>query len=197
MTVGGVTQDVSLLKSLPSVGIDWEYLKFPGGLYRVCYDMDRRTLPFTLSLKKFTPGKDPGSGSFATYQSEVGLTDPEEGLKDDPRKIFMNSPLTHKGWTFYQSRFGRATDPDTGQRDGLYASFFQVRYDPAWQVVYIGCLLVVLGTFVQFYMRAGVFTDGGKKEKAAAEARQAKKTAKGGASLAPTTPTEAPDHDEL
>ena len=30
---------------------------------------------------------------------------------------------------------------------------------------------VVLGTFVQFYMRAGVFTDGGKKERERAEAR--------------------------
>jgi hypothetical protein len=32
---------------------------------------------------------------------------------------------------------------------------------------------VVLGAFVQFYMRAGVFTDGGKKERerAAAKAR--------------------------
>ena len=32
-------------------------------------------------------------------------------------------------------------------------------------------MLVVLGTFLQFYMRAGIFTDGGKKERERAAAK--------------------------
>ncbi len=32
-------------------------------------------------------------------------------------------------------------------------------------IKYLGCLMVVLGAFVQFYMRAGLFTDGGKRER--------------------------------
>ena len=50
-------------------------------------------------------------------------------------------------------------------------SVFQVATDPGRPIKYAGCLLVVLGAFVQFYMRAGVFTDGGKRERERAAAR--------------------------
>lgn len=183
MTVNGITKKVSLLRTSLSIPNDvhWETVNFGDEMYRVAYDFDRqefRPSPFTLRLKKFEPGKDPGSGSFATYRSDVELTDPQMGLTDDPRVITMNEPLTHRGWTFYQQSFNRVPDPETGERDGVYASFFQVHYDPAWQIIYSGCLLVVIGTFVQFYMRAGVFTDGGKRERERAEARQALAEAK-------------------
>jgi hypothetical protein len=36
-------------------------------------------------------------------------------------------------------------------------------------------MLVVLGTFLQFYMRAGIFTDGGKRERERAAAKARKK----------------------
>ncbi len=176
LTIDGVTKKVSLLSSVPIRGQKWgDFLRFPGGIYRASFDFDRTSVPFRLNLTKFTPGKDPGSPSPATYTSYVELTDPELGLKNEPRVITMNEPLTHRGWTFYQSSFSRTADPDTGQEDGLYLSIFQVHYDPAWKIIYSGCALVVLGIFLQFYMRAGVFTDGGKLEKARAEARERKK----------------------
>ena len=57
-------------------------------------------------------------------------------------------------------------------------SILQVGYDPGRPIKYAGCLLVVIGAFVQFYMRAGIFTDGGKKERERAAAREARRKAK-------------------
>ncbi len=87
-----------------------------------------------------------------------------------PTKITMNYPMTHGHWTVYQTAFEPVRGRDF-KPTGTYISILSVRYDPAWPVVYGGCLLVVFGTFLQFYMRAGVFTDGGKKERERLEAR--------------------------
>jgi hypothetical protein len=194
MTVDGVTRKLSLMAplDLDPAHVDWETVRFPSGTFRVAYDWDRKPFPFTLFLSKFEPGKDPGSGSFATYRSEVELSDPEQGLNREPRAIYMNNPLTHRRWSFYQSSFNRVTDPETGQKDGAYASFFQVHLDPGWEIVYGGCLLVVIGTFLQFYMRAGVFTDGGKLEKQRAEARAARRSDKPKPSASATAKTREP-----
>ncbi|MDB5352951.1 MAG: ResB protein required for cytochrome c biosynthesis [Planctomycetota bacterium] len=189
MTVDGVTRPLSLFRTVGIGRKNWTTVSFPSGSYRVSYDFDRRPFPFTIALKTFEPGKDPGSGSFATYRSDIELTDPELGLKDEPRIITMNEPLTHRQWTFYQSRFDRISDPETGQRDAMYSSLFQVHYDPAWRIVYAGCLFVVLGTFLQFYMRAGLFTDGGKLEQQRNEAKAAKKLAKANGTKPPADVT--------
>ena len=107
--------------------------------------------------------------------SKVRLDDEPEGIKDKPHTISMNEPLTHQGYTFYQSSYSAARDPRTGQRTGQFQSVFQVGIDPGRPIKYAGCLLVVLGAFVQFYMRAGLFTDGGKRERERAAARARKK----------------------
>ncbi len=61
-------------------------------------------------------------------------------------------------------------------------------------MIYAGCNVVVLGAFVQFYMRAGIFTDGGhrQRERAAEKARQ-RLAAKAG--KAETTHAEPPPDD--
>jgi hypothetical protein len=87
-----------------------------------------------------------------------------------PSKITMNRPLSREHWTFYQSEYEPIVD-EHREMTGSFRSILTVRHDPAWSVVYGGCLLVVVGTFLQFYMRAGVFSDGGKKERQRAEAR--------------------------
>jgi hypothetical protein len=92
----------------------------------------------------------------------------------NPVKITMNNPMVRDNWTFYQSSFAPMKFQN-GELRGDFMSFLTARYDPAWPVVYGGCLLVVIGTFVQFYMRAGVFTDGGKLERQRREQREARK----------------------
>jgi hypothetical protein len=54
-------------------------------------------------------------------------------------------------------------------------SVLQVGIDPGRTTKYVGCVMIVFGAFVQFYMRAGIFTDGGKRERARAEAKLIKR----------------------
>jgi len=128
--------------------------------YRIWYGVDREDLPFTIKLVDFRRRFDRGTRQASSYQSEVLLSDPEQEIKEKPITIAMNEPLSHRGYTFYQSSFDPPLDGS-----GEFVSVFQVRYDPTWYIIYFGCLMVVLGTFLQFYMRAGVFTDGGKRER--------------------------------
>ena len=196
MTVKGVTRPISLLRTrtiLPGRE-NWVRIDFPDANYRACFDFDHYSFPFSLTLKRFEPGRDPGSSNPATFRSDVTLSDAERGIRDEPEAIFMNNPLTHRGWTFYQSSFEKVDDPDTGQPKGAYASVFQVHYDPAWKIIYSGCLLVVIGIVLQFTMRAGLFSDGGRRESEQAQARFEKLVARSLASGAapPASPTPAP-----
>ena len=170
MTVGGETKEfwVRLSGDLKPA---FETVTFPRGAYEVGYDVDRKPLGFSFKLVDFEVGFDPGTQQPKSFESQVLLTDEARGIKDRPISVSMNEPLTHRGMTFYQSSYNRVTDPHTGRETGQFMSVFQVRYDPAWPIIYSGCLLVVLGAFVQFYMRAGLFTDGGKKERERAAAR--------------------------
>ncbi len=142
-------------------------MKFPSGaVYRVAYDVDRKPLGFQLKMVDFQRGFDPGTERASRFSSDVRLTDKSMGIDDKPIHISMNEPLTHRGYTFYQSSFVREEDPRTGRETGRVQSVLQVGLNPGRRVMYGGCLLVVLGAFLQFYMRAGIFTDGGKRERA-------------------------------
>ena len=89
----------------------------------------------------------------------------------------MNHPLYHDGYTFYQSRYVPDLDASK-QPTGRFQSIFQVAINPGRPIIYSGCMLVVLGAFLQFYMRAGVFTDGGKRERERAAAKAEAKATK-------------------
>ena len=132
-------------------------------LYKVSFDIDRGSLPFRLRLVDFRRRFDKGTAQPSHYESDVLLYDEDEGIDGKKVTISMNEPLSHRGYTFYQSSFTSPTDSA-----GRFISVFQVRYDPTWQIIYFGCLMVVIGTFLQFVMRAGVFSDGGKREHAKA-----------------------------
>ncbi len=164
LTVDGVRRRTRWVRRSQDFTPRYATLTFPDKSYRVSLDFDRKILGFSLKLVDFEVGMDPGTNQASSYVSDVLLTDPEKGIKDKPITISMNEPLTHRGYTFYQSNY-------IPHEDGVFESVFQTRYDPVWGIIYSGCLLVVLGTFVQFYMRAGVFTDGGKRERERADRR--------------------------
>jgi hypothetical protein len=90
--------------------------------------------------------------------SRVLINDPAEGADSQPATIAMNAPLWYRGRTFYQHSFREVRDPETGRKTGEKKSVLQVGVDPCWGIKYLGCLTVVLGTLVQFGMRAGVFS---------------------------------------
>lgn len=150
-------------------------VSFPTGDYEVSYDVDRKPLGFSLKLDDFKVEFDPGTDRASSFVSQVRLTDETMGIKNQPHTISMNEPLTHRGYTFYQASYNRETVPNSRRETGRFQSIFQVGTDPGRMTKYLGCLLVVLGAFVQFYMRAGLFTDGGKRERARAEAKARKR----------------------
>ncbi|SIN82770.1 ResB-like family protein [Singulisphaera sp. GP187] len=146
-------------------------VSFPDGDYDVVYDVDRKPLAFSLKLDDFKVEFDPGTQQASSFTSKVRLSDDTMAIKNKPHTISMNEPMTHRGYTFYQASYAREQDPHTGRETGRFQSIFQVGIDPGRSIKYLGCLLIVMGAFVQFYMRAGLFSDGGKRERALAEAK--------------------------
>ena len=193
MTVKGETRYVWLRKSA-DFEMNFKPVVFADSMYEMAYDVDRLDLGFALKLNDFDVGFDPGTSNASSYRSEVTLTDPAAGIKDAPKSIYMNHTLDHNGWRFFQTSYYPYEDKKTGQKTGEFVSVFQVAKNPAREMIYAGCIIVVLGAFVQFYMRAGLFTDGGKleRERAAAKARRLLE-AKSQASADPFTSSKPPE----
>jgi hypothetical protein len=178
MTVNGKTNEVWLGRSENNLDPPRSrFLTFGDSVYEMMFDVDRRPLGFELKLDDFDTEFEPGTEQPTHFTSQVRLTDSAAGIKDKPCTISMNNPLDHRGFTFYQSNYIRVRDPHTGNFTGQFESIFQVATNPGRPIIYAGCALVVLGAFLQFYMRAGVFTDGGKRERERALAKVKKKTA--------------------
>ena len=157
MTVKGQTKEVWLSRSENLDPPPPKLLTFAEQAYEVVYDVDRRPLGFKLKLDDFDMGFEPGTEQPTHYVSQVRLSDPTKGIADEPHTISMNNPLDHRGFTFYQSNYIRMRDPHTGGFTGQFQSIFQVATNPGRPIIYGGCVLVVAGAFIQFYMRAGVF----------------------------------------
>ncbi len=167
MTVGSQTREVWLSRSENLDPPAPQTVAFRDGVYELSYDVDRKPLGFSLKLDDFDMGFEPGTEQATHFESKVRLTDKSAGIAEQPHLISMNHPLDHQGYTFYQSNYIRVRDPHSGQFTGQFQSVFQVASNPGRPIIYAGCLLVVIGAFLQFYMRAGIFTDGGKRERAA------------------------------
>jgi hypothetical protein len=170
ITVDGQTKEIWLSRSENLDPPPPKLVAFRDSVYQITYDVDRKPLGFELKLDDFDTGFEPGTEQATHFVSQVRLTDKSLGIKDQPQTISMNHPLDHRGYTFYQSNYIRVRDRQTGQFTGQFQSVFQVAKNPGRPIIYAGCVLVVLGTFLQFYMRAGIFTDGGKKERERAAA---------------------------
>ncbi|GAC1466125.1 MAG: hypothetical protein NVSMB9_06380 [Isosphaeraceae bacterium] len=171
----------------------WESVSFPNAQFQIAYDTDRKPLGFDLKMVDFQRGFDPGTEKASRFSSDVLLTDKTMGLVKKPIHISMNEPLTHRGYTFYQSSFVRERDPRTHRETGRVLSVLQVGLNPGRKIIYLGSLLIVLGAFVQFYMRAGLFTDGGKREREKMMSRAAKRARAHGDSIeSPANPLERP-----
>jgi ResB-like family len=165
MTVAGQTKDFWISRSESLDPPPPQIVAFRDAVYEIVYDVDRKPLGFELKLDDFDMDFEPGTEQPTHFVSKVRLTDKSEKITEAPHTISMNNPLDHRGYTFYQSNYIRVRDPRTNQFTGQFQSVFQVASNPGRPIIYGGCSLVVLGAFLQFYMRAGIFTDGGKKER--------------------------------
>jgi hypothetical protein len=186
MTVGDESKEIWIQRTESLEATSFKPVPFGDKLFEIAYDVDRRPLGFEVDLDKFEVAFEPGTEQATKFVSHVRLSDQAQGIKDQPHTISMNEPMTHNGYTFYQMRYSAERDPHTGQSTGRFQSIFQVGVDPGRIIKYAGCVLLVMGIFVQFYMRAGVFTDGGKRERErAARNAAARKSSAGSQPQAP------------
>lgn len=107
----------------------------------------RETLPYSITLKKFSHDIYPGTDIPKNFSSLVHVSNPSTGDERDVL-ISMNQPLRYAGKAFYQASFGR----------GDTLSVLQVVENPGWLIPYISCVLVTLGLLVHFgiSMRRGL-----------------------------------------
>ncbi len=116
-------------------------------------------LPFSVTLRDFVLETYPGTMRPSGFKSIVNLTDRDTGQRYDA-KIWMNNPLTHRGYTLFQSSY---------QQDrGREATVLSVSKDPGEIVVFAGYVLLVLGMIVVLFTRVGQ-----NRERAALAARDA------------------------
>lgn len=93
------------------------------------------TLPFEVALSQFKMDKDPGTNNPASYESFIKLFD--DG-KMSNHHVFMNNPLKHSGFTFYQASYSQDSS-------GNYNSTLAVNVDQGRTLKYLGSLMLVLG----------------------------------------------------
>ncbi len=96
-------------------------------------------LPFSIHLVDFQLERYPGTMRPSQFRSLIAITDPDTGVTT-PAAVWMNHPLTVKGYTIFQSSY---------QQDGAReASVFSVSKDPGQNIVFVGYGLLVLGMIV-------------------------------------------------
>ncbi len=101
------------------------------------------TLPYEFTLTKFKMDTDPGTNNPASYESFVNLF---TGKKSETHHIYMNNPLKHDGFTFYQASYFQNDNQSFG-------SILSVNYDPGRPVKYLGSLLLVFGAIWHYLIR--------------------------------------------
>lgn len=110
-----------------------------GKTYRLSLRPVRYYKPYSIHLIDFRFDRYPGTNTPRNYSSQVVLKDPERGVERE-LTISMNSPLRHRGETFYQSSFDQ-TETST---------VLQVVKNPGWLIPYVSCVVVTVGLVTHF-----------------------------------------------
>lgn len=111
--------------------------------FTVSFGAARTPVPFEVKLVDFRKKTYPGLDMAESFESDVELHDAARGVTL-ARTISMNHPLLYRGYKIFQSGYQDAT-PEI--------SVFSVRKDPGVPLVYMGCIVVVLGIAIMFYWK--------------------------------------------
>lgn len=117
-----------------------------GTTYRMSLRPVRYYKPYSIELIDFRFDRYPGTDTPRNYSSQVVLRDPGQGVQRE-LTIRMNSPLRHRGETFYQSSFDRSET----------STVLQVVKNPGWLIPYASCVVVTLGMLVHFGIHLNQF----------------------------------------
>ena len=103
-------------------------------------------LPFAFKLIDFELQRYPGSQSPSSYASDIEVVDSAE--KDVlPYRIFMNHPLSYKGYKFFQSSY------DVDEK----GTILEVNKDPGKWPTYFGYFLLCVGFIGNFFTKGSRF----------------------------------------
>jgi hypothetical protein len=113
---------------------------------RITFELGKKNLllPYELVLDQFKMDTDPGTSSPASFESFVTLFKGNEG--STKHHIFMNNPLKHQDFTFYQASYFQTNE-------GPFGSVLSVNFDPGRFWKYLGSLLLVFGSIWHFVLR--------------------------------------------
>ncbi len=134
---------------------------------KLVYAQNTVKLYFGIQLERFNNRLDPGTSTASHYSSDVRIAmEKPEKMVTETLNVSMNQPLdisepkTGQVWRLFQTSFSgpflNETDLDS-VRDQFYVSTFTVRHSPGRGLLYLGCLLVVLGIGIMFSMKAYFF----------------------------------------
>lgn len=113
--------------------------------FTIGYFSRRIVLPFGVKLKTFSIDRYQGTMSPSEFSSVVDVNGGRDPAVVD-RRISMNEPMNHGGFTFYQTSYVDAQPRPT-------ISIFSVNQDPGRWLKYLGCFLIVVGTTWLFAMK--------------------------------------------
>jgi len=116
-------------------------------------------LPFRVKLLDFQIDHYPGTMRPAMFRSLVEITDKETGATA-PGRIWMNNPLTYRGYTLFQSSYQQPDGPG-----GREASIFSVARDPGQPIAFLGYALVTFGMCLVLATRVAQARQRGRLEK--------------------------------
>ena len=125
-----------------------------GKLYNINLRFKQTQRDFSIYLKDFKHDVFPGTTTPKDFHSSIRLTDEGAGIINREDEIYMNSPLTYKGETFYQQSW--TTDPMTRKANG---TILQVVRNPGWSMPYIACFMVGFGMLYHFGITLYKFVD--------------------------------------
>ena len=114
-------------------------LTHAGRTYELTLRRTRIYFDFSLTLIEFRHDKYPGTEIPRNFSSQVRLTS-ADGRENREVRIFMNNPLRHGGYTFYQSSFA----------NNERTSILQVMRNPGWLIPYIACVMSGCGLLIHF-----------------------------------------------
>lgn len=113
---------------------------------RITFEIAKKSLllSYEIVLDQFKMDTDPGTTNPASFESFVTLFKGNAG--STKHHIFMNNPLKHENFTFYQASYFQTNE-------GPYGSVLSVNFDPGRFWKYLGSLLLVLGSIWHFVLR--------------------------------------------
>jgi len=122
----------------PGVGMPQTF-SLDGHTWELVFRFKRYYKPFAVTLLKFSHDKYPGTEIPKNFSSRVRVKS-DDGHDDREVLIYMNNPLRHGGFTFYQAGF----------ENNDKVTILQVVSNPGWLLPYIACIMMGVGLVIQF-----------------------------------------------